>query len=190
MKFILASKSPRRKEILNKLNFNFKVIPSNIDESNIDIKINPIDYCMQLAELKAHAISLKYSDHTIIGADTIVVIKNTILNKPKNFQEAFNMLKKLSDNTHQVITGVSIQNKALNIKFTFHDKTDVTFYQLTDNEITEYIKNYNPMDKSGSYGIQDGSAIFVKKIIGSYDNIVGFPISKFYHFLKKLKLDK
>tara|TARA_B100000686_G_C16187630_1_gene664142 strand:- start:50 stop:622 length:573 start_codon:yes stop_codon:yes gene_type:complete len=190
MKFILASKSPRRKEILNKLNLKFRVIPSNVDESSIDTTINPIDYCMQLAELKSSNISLKYSNDTIIGADTIVVIKNKILNKPKNFSEAFNMLKKLSGNTHQVITGVSIQNKTLNIKLTFYDQTEVTFYKLTDIEITEYIKSYNPMDKSGSYGIQDGSAIFVKKIIGSYDNIVGFPISKFYHFLKKLKLDK
>ena len=190
MKFILASKSPRRKEILNKLNLKFRVIPSKLDESSIDTTINPIDYCMQLAELKAADISLQYSNDTIIGADTIVVIKNTILNKPKNFKEAFSMLKKLSGNTHQVMTGVSIQNKALRIKFTFYDKTDVTFYKLTDNEITKYIKKYNPIDKSGSYGIQDGSAIFVKKIIGSYDNIVGFPISKFYHFLKELELDK
>ena len=186
MKFILASKSPRRKEILNKANLSFKIVPSMIDESKIDTSIRPVEYCMKLAELKAKDISSQYKDYTVIGADTIVVIKKTILNKPKNFKEAFSMLQNLSGNTHEVITGVSLQNTALNIQNTFYDKTNVTFYRLTKNEIKDYIEFYKPMDKSGSYGIQDGSALFVKGIVGSYDNIVGFPISKFYQILKKI----
>ena len=185
MKFILASRSPRRKEILNKINLKFKIVPSTIDESKINTKTNPINYCTKLAELKARDISNQYYDYTVIGADTIVVIKDIILNKPNNYNEAFNMLRLLSNNTHQVITGVTLQNKSLNIDCTFHDITNVTFYELSDNEISEYINNYNPLDKSGSYGIQDGSALFVKKIIGSYDNVVGFPISKFHQILKK-----
>ena len=186
MKFILASQSPRRKEILNKANLDFKVIPSKIDESKIDILLKPTDYCIKLAELKAIDVSKQYNNFTVIGADTIVVVNNKILNKPADYNEAFNMLKMLSNNTHQVITGVSLQNRSLGINHNFYDKTEVTFYKLDDNEIKRYIKNYNPMDKSGSYGIQDGSALFVHKIVGSYDNIVGFPISKFYQYLKQI----
>ena len=187
MKFILASKSPRRKEILNKINFKFKIVPSTIDESQVSTKMNPIDYCTKLAELKAQDVSSQYHDYTVIGADTIVVIKNTILNKPNNYNEAFDMLKTLSNNTHEVITGVALKNRFLNINYRFHDITNVTFYKLSNNDISEYINNYNPLDKSGSYGIQDGSALYVKEIKGSYDNIVGFPISKFHQILKKDK---
>ncbi len=185
MKFILASKSPRREEILKKAGINFKIIPSNIDESKIKKNLSPHDYCMRLAQLKADKISKKHTDCTIIGADTIVVINNIILNKPKNYDQSIDMLKKLSGNTHQVLTGVSIQNQSLNINYSLYDTSSVTFYNLSDDEISNYIKKYNPLDKAGSYGIQDGSAIFIKKIVGSYDNIVGFPISKVYQFLKK-----
>ena len=119
MKFILASKSPRRKEILNKINFKFKIVPSTIDESQVSTKMNPIDYCTKLAELKAQDVSNQYHDYTVIGADTIVVIKNTILNKPNNYNEAFDMLKTLSNNTHEVITGVALKNRFLNINYRF-----------------------------------------------------------------------
>lgn len=185
MKFILASKSPRREEILKKAGINFKIIPSHIDESKIKKSLFPHDYCMRLAQLKADKISKKYTDCTVIGADTIVVINDIILNKPKNYNKSIDMLKKLSGNTHQVLTGVSIQNQSLNINYNLYDTSSVTFYSLSDNEISNYIKKYKPLDKAGSYGIQDGSAIFIKKIVGSYDNIVGFPISKVYQFLKK-----
>ena len=186
MKFILASNSPRRKEILKKIKFIFKVIPSSIDELQVSKQIKPHIYCMKLAKLKAKNISEKYHNYSVIGADTIVVINDIILNKPKDHNDAKNMLKTLSGNTHKVITGVSILNKNLNINYTFYDTSLVTFYSLSNNEINNYINIYNPLDKSGSYGIQDGSALFVKKIIGSYDNIVGFPVSKFYQFLKKI----
>jgi len=98
------------------------------------------------------------------------------------------MLNMLSNNEHQVITGVSIENKNLNISHSFYDISSVSFYKLSNKEIKKYIDIYKPLDKSGSYGIQDGSAIFVKRIIGSYDNIMGFPVSKFYQFIKKIKL--
>ena len=103
MKFILASKSPRRKEILNKINLKFKIIPSTIDESKISTKMNPIDYCTKLAELKAQDISSEYHDYTVIGADTIVVIKNTILNKPSNYNEAFQ-----EQSNHIIRTHISV----------------------------------------------------------------------------------
>ena len=186
MKFILASKSPRRRDILKKGNFIFEVVPSKFDESKISKRLNPQEYCMQLARSKAKDILGKYDNYTIIGADTIVVIDNLILNKPKNISEAKNMLKLLSDREHQVITGVSLQNRTLNIDYTFFDISKVTFYKLSNFEINKYILDCSPLDKAGSYGIQDGSCLFVKEIKGSYDNIVGFPISKFYQVLKKI----
>ena len=184
MKYILASKSPRRRDILNKINLKFKIIPSNIDESQISTKLNPNRYCMELAELKAKDISKKYKNYTVIGADTIVVIDNIILNKPTDNIEAKKMLQLLSGSKHQVVTGVSIQNIVSNINYTFFDMSVVTFYDISDIEIEEYILQYNPLDKAGSYGIQDGSALFIKKIEGSYENIMGFPLSKFYQFFK------
>jgi septum formation protein len=184
MKFILASKSPRRIQILKKAKFKFKIIPSEIDESVISTNLKPEDYCMELAKLKSKYISKKYTDYTVIGADTIVFINGKILNKPLNMIEAKNMLNLLSGNKHKVLTGVSLQNQILNINFTFFDVSEVKFYPINNLEIDNYISNCNPLDKAGSYGIQDESAIFIEKIHGSYDNIMGFPISKFYQSLK------
>ena len=184
MKFILASKSPRRIKILKKADFKFRVIPSKIDESIVSTDLKPEDYCMELAKLKSQDIAKKYTDYTVIGADTIVFIDGKILNKPLNMAEAKNMLNLLSGNTHKVLTGVSLQNQTLKIDFTFFDISEVKFYPINDLEIDNYISNYNPLDKAGSYGIQDGSAIFIEKIHGSYDNIMGFPISKFHQSLK------
>ncbi len=186
MKYILASKSPRRSEILLKAGFKFKVIPSNIDESKISINLTPIDYCVELAKLKAYDIANKNKNCTIIGSDTIVYINNSILNKPKNFNDAKKMLSMLSNNTHSVLTGVSIVNINEKIDFNFYESTEVSFYKISDLEIENYINKFKPYDKAGSYGIQDGSNLFVKKIVGSYENIVGFPISKFYQSLKKI----
>jgi len=186
MKYILASKSPRRSEILLKAGFKFKVIPSNIDESKISINLNPKDYCVELAKLKAYDIANKNKNCTIIGSDTIVYINNSILNKPKNFNDAKKMLSILSNNTHSVLTGVSIVNINEKIDFNFYESTEVSFYKISDLEIENYINKFKPYDKAGSYGIQDGSNLFVKKIVGSYENIVGFPISKFYQSLKKI----
>ncbi len=162
MKFILASKSPRRKDILEKGNFIFDVVHSKFDESKISIQLDPKEYCMQLARSKAKDVLRGHENHTIIGADTIVVIDNVILNKPKSVSEAKNMLKLLSDREHQVITGVSLQSRKLNIDYTFFDISKVTFYKLSNFEIDKYILDYNPLDKAGSYGIQDGSCVFIK----------------------------
>lgn len=186
MKYILASKSPRRSEILQNAGFRFKVLPSNIDESKISTNLTPIDYCVELAKLKAYDIANKHKNCTIIGSDTIVYINNSILNKPKNFNDAKKMLTMLSNNTHTVLTGVSIVNINEKIDFNFYESTEVSFYKISDLEIENYINQFKPYDKAGSYGIQDGSNLFVKKIVGSYENIVGFPISKFYQSLKKI----
>tara|TARA_B100000029_G_scaffold370869_1_gene364754 strand:- start:104 stop:667 length:564 start_codon:yes stop_codon:yes gene_type:complete len=185
MKFILASQSPRRKEILKKMNLDFEVLNAKIDESIISKNIEPHKYSMKLAELKSEGISNRNPDKTVIGADTIVSIDDQILNKPRNIDESRQMLHLLSNRTHDVITGVSLKNKFLNIDENFYDLTLVTFYKLSDREINYYIDFYKPFDKAGSYGIQDYGSLFIKEIKGSYDNVVGFPVSKFYQILKQ-----
>ena len=185
-KIILASKSSRRKQLLSRILDDFMIIDSNLDESKIKID-EPSKYCRNLSYLKAKAVSKNFKNDIIIGADTIVYLNNIILGKPKDYNEAFNMLKKLSGQTHTVFTGVSILsiNKKININFS--EKTNVTFYDIPDNQIDWYIKNNNPYDKAGSYGIQDGSQLFVKVINGNYENVIGLPISKIYRYFIELK---
>jgi len=181
MKIILASKSPRRIEILNKINLNFKAINSNYDESLIRINHkNPSNYCQMLATKKAKIVSDRFDDTFVIGADTIVYHKNKILGKPKNKQEAIFYLKLLSNSNHSVYTGITLINKNKKINKSFFDKTFVHFNKIYLKDIKYYINNYNPYDKAGSYGIQGWSSIFVKKINGCFYNVIGFPLPKFY----------
>ncbi len=182
-KLILASSSERRKDILKMVKLNFDVIPSNIDE-NYEKKLSPKQIVKKLSQKKAMAVSNKYPNSYVIGADTIVFIKNKILNKPKNKIEAFKMLKFLSNTEHLVLTGVCLINKKDNVIFNFVEITKVYFYKLDEELILRYINTKSPYDKSGSYGIQDYSAGFVKKIEGCYYNVVGFPISKFLNVLR------
>ena len=185
MKIILASKSPRRKDLLKKAGIKFKIIDSKLDESTIPL-IEPKKYCQKLATLKAEAILKKHPQDLILAADTIVCIDNKILEKPIDKQDAFNMLTLLSGRTHKVYTGVSILSKKTDLNFV--EKTEVTFFNLSKSEIKSYIKNNPPYDKSGSYGIQDDSLFFVKKINGSYENVIGLPISKLHRLLLELKV--
>tara|TARA_Y100000996_G_scaffold198358_1_gene155585 strand:+ start:2316 stop:2900 length:585 start_codon:yes stop_codon:yes gene_type:complete len=187
LKIILASKSSRRKHLLSRILNNFKVIDSKLDESKVKIE-KPSKYCKKLAQLKARKIAQNHTNDIIIGADTIVYFKKKILGKPKDYKEASNMLKKLSGQTHTVYTGVSILSINQNLNINFSEKTSVTFYQISDNQIDWYIANNNPYDKSGSYGIQDGSQLFVKSINGNYENVIGLPISKIYRYFIELKV--
>lgn len=181
MKFILASNSPRRKKLLKQLDIDFKIISPKIKEKDIITNYkSPHKYCIKLAQEKCRSISRLYKEYIVIGADTIVYCDNIIYNKPKNKEDAFNQLNSLNSKTHEVYTGVSIIYEEKNIKFSFYDKTFVTFNKLSKVDIEHYIKLYKPMDKSGSYGIQDWSSVFVKKINGCYNNVIGFPLSKFY----------
>tara|TARA_B100000287_G_scaffold425122_1_gene470923 strand:+ start:613 stop:1185 length:573 start_codon:yes stop_codon:yes gene_type:complete len=187
LKIILASKSPRRKQLLKKILNNFKIIDSKLDENKIKLD-TPKKYCLNLAQLKAKNITKRFPDDLIIAADTIVCIKNNILGKPSNYNEAFEMIKSLSNCTHAVYTGVSIISKNNKINVNFVEKTDVTFYNLSDKEIKDYINTDKPFDKAGSYGIQDGSQLFVKSIKGSYENVIGLPISKIYRYFIELNI--
>ncbi len=190
MNIILASGSPRRKLLLRQINFNFTVQISTAKE-DYDPTKNPAVIVKELALRKAQQVADKYNqtDALIIGADTIVVLENTILEKPATKDEAHEMLTKLSGNTHQVLTGVAlIKNVDLGNKqqaFTFVERTDVTFGELDDFEMQEYVQTGSPMDKAGAYGIQDDwGALFVEKINGDYYNVVGFPLHAFYKNMK------
>ncbi len=183
---ILASKSPRRKHLLNLLGLDFKIIPSDIDE-NISEE-NPEEFARILAESKSYDIAEKNPGKIVIGADTIVVIDGNIINKPSGEYDAFCMLKSLSGKTHRVITGICISKFENNILSYISDIeiTEVTFRELSDTEIRAYINTGSPMDKAGAYGIQDDfGAVFVSRINGCYYNIVGLPLQLLYNKLKE-----
>lgn len=187
MKYILASKSPRRQELLARTGLAFEVIPSDIDE--IITKDSPSDIVMELAEQKAKHVYNTLSDKdnvTVIGSDTIVVYRDEILGKPKDKQEAYDMLSMLADRTHQVYTGVSLivnRKGKMNVK-TFYEKTDVTFYPVYKEDLKRYVESGDPLDKAGAYGIQGDFSIHIKEIQGDYNNVVGLPIGRLYQELK------
>ena len=181
MKLILASSSPRRKEILSTLNIPFTIQAADIDET-IDINLPLAKEIERLSFEKAKAVFNNNQDAIIIGSDTIVTIDNTILGKPKNEEEAYEMLKKLQDKKHSVITAVTIYSKE-NIE-TFSITSDVYFYPMSDEEIKNYIKTKEPMDKAGAYAIQGIASRFIKRIDGDYYAIIGLPIGEVYQRLK------
>ena len=182
---ILASKSPRRKYLLNQIGFKFSVVPSNFKEYFND-NIPPEALAESLARGKAMKVAKMYNDKIIIGADTVVSLNDKFYGKPKNSQESFKMLRSLSGKSHEVITGVSLILLSKNIDYTFNQKTNVTIANMTNEEIFSYIRQYNPLDKAGSYGIQDGFSAFIKNISGCYFNVMGFPLSKFFHQYKMI----
>ena len=184
---ILASASPRRKSILSQVGLDFTIIASKINE-DFSIELEPKAFCEHWAREKANDIAKSHSDKLIIGADTIVIMNDKILGKPKNYKESFAMLKSLSGKTHQVLTGVSLIHFDLGIDFTFTEYTDVSICFLTDEEIKKYIYEYKPYDKAGSYGIQDGFSIYVEKINGCFYNVMGFPIFRFHKFYKSIEM--
>ena len=185
MKFILASSSPRRKDILSRLNIPFEILRPKVTEPKYDNKETPEKYSEKLSKIKALSIAKDYKNSLVVGADTIVVLNDKIvLGKPKNKEEAYNSLNMLSGKIHKVITGVTISY--LGIDYTFSETTLVKFLNLNKLEILKYINTDSPYDKSGSYGIQDYSSTFVEKIDGCYDNVIGFPLSRFYHTCKNI----
>ena len=181
-KIILASKSPRRAEILSMIGVNFKVAPSKIEEQ-INPKIEQNEIAINISKAKAETISHKYPNDIIIGADTIVVFNERIFGKPKDKNESKKMLKALSGNSHKVITGVTIMNKKLGIVKTFSEVTEVFVKKIPTKQIEFYVNNYNTLDKAGSYGIQEWFSVWIKRINGCYFNVMGLPVSKLYKCL-------
>lgn len=184
-KLILASHSPRRKELLQKLQIPFDSISSNVDEQLAD-NLSPEDAVIELATRKASIIAEQYKEAIVIGADTIVVHNGTILGKPKDRTMAKETLESLSGNEHSVFTGVTVIYQGKHQSF--YEKTDVTFWELTSKEIEQYLDSDEPYDKAGAYGIQGLGSLFVKMINGDYYNVVGLPISRLNRFLKEKKL--
>lgn len=179
---LLGSNSPRRREILTNAGFSFSTISPDINEEYADNMVFQ-QVPVYLAQKKLDAIKEKNIDKVIICSDTIVVAKNEILNKPSNSKEASEMLHKLSNATHTVITGVCI-NSPQN-SYVFFDEAKVSFKSLSDWEIDFYIKNWQPFDKAGGYGIQDFiGMIGIERIEGSFYTIMGLPIHKVYDILK------
>lgn len=182
----LASKSPRRRKLLRQLGIKFKSFSVNTDEILLPNEI-PYKAVMRISREKMEVAKTKVKSGIIITADTTVFLENKFLGKPSDEKDAFRMLKKLSGKTHQVYSAYCIFNFANNKMITEYVKTDVTFRKLSKTEILEYIKTGSPMDKAGAYGIQDDfGAVFIEKINGCYYNVVGLPLSKFYHSLLRI----
>ncbi len=182
---ILASGSPRRKELLSQAGFSYHVMVSDIEE--VITETNPAKVVMSLSSQKASDVAEKCLDGIIIGADTVVAMEGVILGKPKDEKDAFLMLKRLSGTIHSVFTGVCIICKKegqIVDKKVFYEETKVTMYPLEEEEILDYIASKEPMDKAGAYAIQGKAGIFIKEIKGDYYNVVGLPIGRLVQELK------
>lgn len=187
----LASKSPRRAELLAGIGLNFTVLSADIDES-LFCASDPSFFVKELSIKKAEAVLEKINEGIIVSADTIVLAGHEILGKPVDKEDAKNMLKLLSGVTHSVYTAFTIMDAPSTICYTDYAVTDVKFKNLTDEEIEDYIRTGSPFDKAGAYGIQDGiCALFIEEIKGCYYNVMGFPLNKFYtaslNFIQELK---
>lgn len=177
---ILASASPRRKELLSNMGIDFSVIVANADETAVDKSVPPQIYVEELAFIKAVAVAeqvKKNNNSLIIAADTVVINNGRILGKPSDEQEAFEILQGLSGKSHEVYTGVCVMRTEDAYTVCRHACTSVTFKRLSDDKIRNYINTGEPMDKAGAYGIQRLGAMFVEKINGDYFNVVGLPVS-------------
>ncbi|CAM4144799.1 septum formation protein Maf [Bacillus manliponensis] len=181
-RLILASGSPRRKELLELIDIPFEIAVSNVDET-IGAYSSPHDIVMSLALQKAADVAKDYEDCVVLGADTIVTYESRILGKPIDEAEAKEMLHFLSGKTHEVYTGVALISKEKTV--TFYERTEVTFWELTEEEINAYIKTKEPLDKAGSYGIQGKGSVFVQHITGDYYSVVGLPIARLSRELKQ-----
>jgi septum formation protein len=183
-KIILASSSPRRKELLSLAGIEYDVMSTDVDES-VRQGITPHEAVSSLSLRKAEKISGTFPERIVLAADTLVAIDGIILGKPCDQNQAYNMLKQLSGKTHSVLTGVTIAkgDKIIN----FVEETSVSFYDLSDEEINQYVQSGEPMDKAGSYAIQGKGCVFVKAIEGDYFNVVGLPIARTVRLLREFK---
>ena len=182
---ILASASPRRAELLRELKLKFKVIPSAATEM-FDEQLSPRELCQLNAHRKARAVAKKIPDALVLGADTLVFLGCEIFGKPRDLDEAKQMLAKLQGRTHQVVTGVCLMHLRAHRERIFAVSTDVTFRPLTAGQISGYLSKMNPLDKAGAYAIQEHGDKIVAEISGSYSNVVGLPVERLREELKSL----
>ncbi|MCQ2463075.1 MAG: Maf family protein [Clostridia bacterium] len=182
MKLILASASPRRRELLTLAGYEYEVCPADIDESCIDTT-DPGETVKILAEQKAKAVFASHTGCVVLGSDTVVAYNGVILGKPKSRKDAVNMLRMLSGKTHTVYTGVAAVTDGKCESFV--SETQVEFYRLTDSEIDAYVNSGEPMDKAGAYGIQGKGVVLVKSVSGDYSTVVGLPLAECARLLSK-----
>ena len=187
-KLILASGSPRRAEILTSVGWQFEKEAADVDETELAGE-KPDDYVRRLAIKKAGAVAINHEDALVLGADTIVVIDNQIIGKPKDFEDARRMLRLLSGNWHEVLTGVALIKVAKKTLETQVDlqKTRVKFAELNDLEIEFLVEKGEPLDKAGAYAVQAQAALFIEEIAGDYWNVVGLPVNLVYNLLNRFK---
>lgn len=177
---VLASRSPRRQQLLRQIGLAFDCIPSDVEEV-IDGVVTPAEHVTILAERKARDVALRLADGIVIGADTIVVHDDEIIEKPADAPHAVSMLQRLSSQRHEVFTGYSLVDVGSGRVLTRHVCTQVWFRRLAEDEIRSYVASGSPMDKAGAYGIQDDfGAVFVRKIVGDFYNVMGLPLCDFY----------
>lgn len=181
-KIILASASPRRRELLAQAGFEFEVVTSDVDEV-VDPSLTPDKLVMSLARQKAQAVAQNRADCVVIGSDTVVVLDGKVLGKPRDVADAVRMLESLSGRKHEVYTGVCIAFAGET--HCFFERTSVNFCELDGEQIKAYVATGEPMDKAGAYGIQGKGCVLVEGIEGDYFNVVGFPVSRFCREYKK-----
>lgn len=181
--YILASASPRRKELFSKITTDFTIVPSNTQEI-LSKELLAEEQSEYLAKIKALDIAEKYPENTVIGADTSVIINNEILGKPKDLLDAKRMLNLMSNRTHKVVTGCAIVKNG--VCTSFSSVTLVKFKNLTKEQIDEYVLTNEPYDKAGGYGIQGLAKVFVESIYGDFENVVGLPVTELKQKLNEL----
>ena len=182
--FILASASPRRRELLRQLGLSFAVVPSTLLESNQG-GMKPLVHATYFAESKAKEVANRYRHNWVLGADTIVVLGEEILGKPADFAEASSMLSRLSGQSHHVITGICLVHASMEVVESEWIETKVSMRSLSVEDIEGYVRTGEPMDKAGAYGIQGIGGCLVKRIEGSYSNVVGLPLCETLELLRR-----
>lgn len=187
MEIILASQSPRRRELLAQAGIPFRVVTSSVEERITKTEADEV--VKELSFQKAENVAAEQPEGVwVLGADTVVVLEGQILGKPKNTENAREMLRRLSGKTHSVFTGVTLYKKEGGgvQSVTFAEETRVTFYPMTEEEIIAYVASGDPMDKAGAYGIQGAAAVYIRGIEGDYNNVVGLPVAAVYQRMKEL----
>lgn len=187
-KIVLASRSPRRKRLLEQIGLKFEVRESEYEE-DMDFVKDPGELVKFLATKKAEDVARHYDNAIIIGSDTIVVFKDKILGKPKDKADARKMLKELSGQEHKVFTGLAIIDTKNDLKINTQKEAIVKFKDLEDQEIDDYVATGEPLDKAGAYGIQERGVLFVEEVRGDYSTVVGLPLTLVYPELKKMGID-
>lgn len=187
IKLILASKSPRRKEILEGFGFQVEIDVEEVEE--VSLKKEIADKITEIALKKVEAVAERRPDEYVVGADTVVVVDEEIIGKPKDEEDVCMILKKLSGRSHKVITAYALINKKKNLVHTDYEITDIRFTELTEEDIAWYISTGEPMDKAGAYGIQGKGAAFIERMEGDFFSTMGFPLGKFVRDLKKIGIN-